>query len=304
VDPPGQSRPAQPPADGFYVNPTTFRGQQWNAAVTDLASNVEVDAVTMSQATVLAECCRIFAPRYRQAASAASSPTTVDRNSGMQAFGLAFEDVRAAFEQFLAASGDRPIVLLGHSQGAFHLHRLLTEVIAGTPLVERLVAAYAVGIAAPAGNLSGPWSGLTACDGPEKTGCVAAWSTYGPPGDGIAYQRAMAQRYPQYARADGGIDLLCMNPLTGAASPAPPEANLGAVALPALNGYLPAPQPAFVGAACEDGILKTSRVPPPPYTALALPGENYHFYDIPLFHSNLREDAARRVEAWLAEQAN
>ncbi len=303
-DPQGQSRPEQPPADAFYINPTTFRGMQWNASVADKAANDDVDAVTMSQATVLGACCRIFAPRYRQAASAASSGVDDGADSGMKAFGLAYVDVRAAFEQFVSQSGERPIVLLGHSQGAFHLHRLLTEVIAGTPLVDRLVAAYAVGIAAPKGYFTGPWQGLKMCDSEDATGCVAAWSSFGPEADPVAYQRRAAGRYPQYARPDGGIDLICVNPLTGSTSAAAAKANLGAVPLPAVNGYLTAPLPGLLGAACEQGILRTTAVAPPPFTALALPGENYHFYDVALFHSNLRRDAARRVDTWLANQAN
>ncbi len=46
-------------------------------------------------------------------------------------------------------------------------------------------------------------------------------------------------------------------------------------------------------------MLRTTAVAPEPFTALALPGENYHFYDVVLFYSNLRGDAARRVAAWL-----
>jgi len=303
-DPSGETRNEQPAADAFYINPTTFRGMQWNASVTDKAANEDVDAVTMSQATVLADCCRIYAPRYRQAASAASSGVDDGSGSGIQAFDLAYQDVRAAFEQFVSQSGGRPVVLLGHSQGAFHLHRLLTEVIAGSPLADRLVAAYAVGIAAPTGNFTGPWKGLSVCDSEAATGCVAAWSSFGPEADPVEYQRRTAGRYPQYARPDGGIDLICVNPLTGSASAAAPEANLGAVPLPPVNGYLPAPLPGLVGAACAQGILRTTAVPPPPFTALALPGDNYHFYDIALFHENLRRDAARRVDAWIAKQVN
>jgi CubicO group peptidase (beta-lactamase class C family) len=282
LDPPGQSRPEEPAADGFYIYPTTFRGMQWNAAVEDHAANEDVDAVVMSQATVLADCCRIFAPRYRQAASASVGDRT---GSGMQAFGLAYEDVRIAFDRFVVDSGERPIVLLGHSQGAFHLQRLLTEVIAGTALTERLVAAYAVGIPAPAALFEGPWRGLIPCTTPTSTGCVAAWSTYGPDAELVAFEQRIAARFPQYTRPDGGK-------------------NLGALPLPAVGGYLGSPIENLLGAACNAGMLRTSRVPPDLFTALVLPVENYHFYDIVLFHSNLRRDAARRVAAWVSNRGS
>ena len=295
-DPPGQNRPQDPPADAFYIYPTTYRGMTWNAAAEDDDANQDVDAVTMSQATILAACCRIFAPRYRQAVLASVSDRT---GSGMQAYGLAYEDVRAAFEKFVAASGSRPIVLLGHSQGALHLQRLLTEVIAGTALVDRLVAAYAVGIPAPEGMFAGPWRGLHPCATATDTGCVAAWSTFGPGADRAAYQGVIGQRYPQFQRPDGGVDLICTNPLTGSLEAADAKANSGAQPLPAVGGYLKAPTVGLVGADCDSGMLRTTQVPPAPFTALALPGENYHFYDVVLFHSNLRADAAGRVASWL-----
>ena len=109
----------------------------------------------------------------------------------------------------------------------------------------------------------------------------------------------MAQRFPQFARPDGGIDLLCINPLTGSALDAAPADNLGAVPLPAVGGYLQAPQQGLLGASCTGGMLRTTTATSEPFRALALPGENYHFYDVVLFYNNLRRDAARRVAAWL-----
>ena len=97
--------------------------------------------------------------------------------------------------------------------------------------------------------------------------------------------------------------MLCINPLTGSAADAAPADNLGAVPLPAVGGYLQTPQPGLVGTSCADGMLRTTTATSEPFRALALPGENYHFYDVVLFYNNLRRDAARRVTAWLDEQS-
>src|SRR5438874_577844 len=65
--------------------------------------------------------------------------------NAQKALDCAYRDVLAAFDRFVRESGDRPIILAGHSQGALHLSRLLRERIAGTPLARRIVAAYVVG---------------------------------------------------------------------------------------------------------------------------------------------------------------
>ena len=60
-----------------------------------------------------------------------------------QALGFAYQDVLRAFQYFLQhRSQGRPFVIASHSQGTHHGTRLLEEVIDGTPLAQRLVAAY------------------------------------------------------------------------------------------------------------------------------------------------------------------
>ncbi|SUJ05160.1 Protein of uncharacterised function (DUF3089) [Sphingomonas paucimobilis] len=64
-----------------------------------------------------------------------------------RALDLAYRDVDAAFTAFLAqVDPNRPLILAGHSQGALHLSRLLTDRVAKTPALQRrIVAAYIVG---------------------------------------------------------------------------------------------------------------------------------------------------------------
>jgi hypothetical protein len=297
-DPPGFARPDEPVADGFYIYPTTYRGMTWNARTDDPAANRDVDAVVMAQGSVLGDCCNIYAPRYRQAVSA----SVYDRTNGPQAYALAFEDVRAAFREFVRSS-DRPFVVIGHSQGAFHTQRLLTEEIVGTPLAERMVAAYVVGISSPRGLFDTDWRGLVPCDEPTTSGCVASWVTFGTGTDVSAWQQLMAQRFSQYTGDDGTVDLLCTNPLTGAGGAADRTRNTGSVAVPDVGGYMRAAVPGLVGAACDRGMLKVDADPGEDYKALALPGDNYHFYDIALFYANLRSDVLKRAMNWHAEHA-
>ena len=102
-----------------------------------------------SQASVLDACCAVYAPRYRQAASAAVFDQKGNRDP---AYGLAFTDIVRAFTHFAERTSDRPVVLLGHSQGALHAERLLSDVIAkDNALASRMAVTYIVGIPVPPG---------------------------------------------------------------------------------------------------------------------------------------------------------
>ena len=68
---------------------------------------------------------------------------------------------------------DRSFILAGHSQGTFHLLRLLQEKIINTPLAKRLVAAYLIGYSIPE-NISGIKSSRRA----TGAGSVIGWNTY------------------------------------------------------------------------------------------------------------------------------
>lgn len=93
-----------------------------------------------SQATCFNESCRVWAPYYRQCAiGALTNPKPRE---------IAYSDVKRAFEYFLAnlPSDTSPIVLASHSQGTFHLTRLVEELFEpNEALRSRLVCAYLVG---------------------------------------------------------------------------------------------------------------------------------------------------------------
>lgn len=281
--------------NAFYVNPTTFPGPTWNADANDRDTRLGVDAVVKGQASVLNDCCAVYAPYYRQAGSAAVFDRT---GSGTKAYELAFQDVRAAFDQFLAVSDDKPFVLMGHSQGAFHVQRLLSEVIIPRDLQDRLVVAYIVGISLPEDLITSEWKPLTPCATAAQVSCVMNWATFGPGADAVAHEQAIARRFPSYANEDGGIDLACTNPLTGSATSADAAANKGAVPLPVPGAYLSGPISGLVGAYCDGGLLRLSETPGKPFEAMVFFGENYHFYDVALFHKNLSEDVVRRATAF------
>src|SRR4051794_9151429 len=142
--PKGYAPTEQPSVEVFYVAPTTYlRRERWNAPLDDPQANYYLRLFAQSQASAFNGVGAVWAPRYRQATFGAFLTTAAD---AQRALDFAYRDVAAAFDAFLAAiPADRPIVLVGHSQGALQLTRLLSERVAGKPLAHRIVAAYIVG---------------------------------------------------------------------------------------------------------------------------------------------------------------
>src|SRR5258708_471376 len=150
ADDPSQWRPsgiaATPPKGAaiFYIHPTTYlQRDRWNAPP-EAGGDAELRThlFVQSQASAFNNAGQIWAPRYRQAAYGAFLLNSKDADAALD---FAYQDVVAAFNEFVKQAGDRPIILAGHSQGALHLERLLREKVANKPIAKRIVAAYVVG---------------------------------------------------------------------------------------------------------------------------------------------------------------
>ncbi|MEN9315737.1 MAG: hypothetical protein RIS35_2130, partial [Pseudomonadota bacterium] len=212
VVPAGASAAAHSPnADVFYVHPTTFKAKdRWNQDLSDDATNRWTDvSVIARQASAFNGCCRVWAPRYRQA-------SFVDRDGGRdRAMELAYTDVARAFDWFLAhRDARRPFILAGHSQGGWMVAALLERKVQGTPLQSRLIAAYIIGINLGEGEFGTRFKGITPCATPAQTGCVVQWNALLP----SANLPVMAGLYQStYVKSYGdnpGKLTLCINPLT------------------------------------------------------------------------------------------
>lgn len=293
-------------ADVFFLHPTsTLERAAPNAAI-DAGAAID-RAVLANQASAFNACCRIYAPRYRQASLAALGHDHA-------ADDLAYGDVAAAFDRFLAVAGPgRPFIVAGHSQGAGLALRLLTERIAPDPaLRRRLVAAYLVGAFVPA-DMAGV--GVPACATGSATGCAVSWNTSAGGAGG-----ARLLLHDATFRADGrwrhaaGRPALCVDPLDWTiGGRAPPEANRGSLPLRMRGGglegtrrvVLPDPVPGLTGAACAAGgalvVHVSPRAPAGFHDLLAWLTGSYHLEDYNLFWTSIRENAVERVTAAAAE---
>lgn len=279
----------------FFVHPTSYLDKaSWNAPIADEASRGLAATFVRGLASPFGGAAQLWAPRYRQATFGAFLS---DKPEALQALDLAYGDVAAAFDRFLAqVPANQPIVLVGHSQGAYHLRRLLKDKVAGKPLARRIAAAYVIGWPVSLDH-DLPLIGLPACAAPGQAGCVVSWLSYGEPADPAMTLAAYARRPALDGQSPGGSKFLCSNPLTGGiGGSAPASANLGTLK-PDKEVKTGSLIVGAVPAACRpDGFLSIGEAPD--MGAYVLPGNNYHVYDIPLFWANLRADFARRVLVW------
>ncbi|MBS0480635.1 MAG: DUF3089 domain-containing protein [Proteobacteria bacterium] len=279
----------------FFVHPTSYLNKaHWNAPLDDAPARAIAETMIRGEASAFNRSTQIWAPRYRQATIGAF---VSDKPEARQALDLAYRDVAEAFGQFIAAlPHGQPFVLAGHSQGSYHIKRLMQERIKGTPLAKRVVAVYAIGWIVDR-NRDLPAMGLPACERPDQTGCVISYLSFGDRADTTMMRSAFA-RFAGSAGATGDQPaILCSNPLTGGTGgSAPASANRGAL-VPNVDMTAGRIVPGYVGAACApDGTLRIGAGPDiGPYV---LPGGNYHVYDYPLFWGNLRSDFQVRAQAW------
>ena len=101
----------------------------------------------------------------------------------------------------------RGVVLIGHSQGTFHLRKLIAEEIEPKPAESaRLISGLLIGgnvLVKKGSTTGGDFQRTPACTGSTQTGCVVAYSTYNrTPPDNTRFGKYTPPRGP--ARRQGG----------------------------------------------------------------------------------------------------
>jgi hypothetical protein len=218
------------PVDCFYVYPTISGDDPPNA---DLQAGDEERGVVDAQFARFGQICRTFAPIYRQvplrALSALPGATTTTTTPGTPApRELAYGDVLDAWKHYLANDNPlpdgsvRPFVLIGHSQGAGHLRRLISEEIDGDEeLRSKLVSALLIGSGVPAPGAEGAFVNVPPCTSPEDLGCVVSYASFaadGPPPENSLFG----------AVREGEGRVVCTNPAALGGGVAPLDTIAGA----------------------------------------------------------------------------
>ncbi|MDQ0463164.1 hypothetical protein QO010_000912 [Caulobacter ginsengisoli] len=299
------ARPAQPsaedpPADVFFIHPTTYDGgEHWNAPFRDGKSSRLLERVMLpNYAGPFVRVGRIFAPRYRQASL--YSQLTL-REDARQARAFAYGDVLAAFRYWLAHDGgERPFVIVGVEQGGLLAARLLRDEVATDPrLRARFAGAYLIETVVPAASYA-PGVAIPACLSRQQTGCVLAWNSLRD-GDIDApdrLSRSLVWTPTNELETLDDSPALCVNPLTGGqgGEHSQPREALGAVNATGLEwGVRPPLLKREVTAWCKDGILRVTR---PKSTVFKRSGgwaDRLKVAPYNLFYADIEADALARI---------
>ncbi len=289
--------------DIFVVAPTIFLGNKnWNAPLDNLGVERNFKTIVAPNYVLPFENSgRVFAPKYRQAALYSLMTARDDAKAAQR---LAYDDVRRAFEVFLAENPpERPIVIVGYGQGGLHAVRLLSEEM-DAKARSKLAVAYIVDYPLPLDQFQSALSAYSPCQEARQTGCIVGFGAFRPTEfrrkqfyleklkmwDGEALVRA------------GDRPLLCTNPLSWETHSAyiSKKQHLGGVAAAGLEaGAVPAPTAQQTGAKCQDGILLIDR---PTQKSLRRPsrfGGKYRTLESNLFYEDLRQNASERISALL-----
>ncbi len=269
--------------DVFFLHPTMYtmkKKKKMNSDIDDDYLNAKTDYSTiLYQASVFNQHARVFAPRYRQAHL--SAYFTKDTIAALNAFQLAYEDVKASFVYYLENyNNGRPIIIASHSQGTTHALQLMKDFFDSTSLNKQLVAAYLVGMGIPKKH----FSYLKFCNDSSSTGCFVGW-------------RTMRRGYrPSYVKNDRSNSFV-INPLTWRSdnSYSPRRMNEGSLLYKFNKPYRNT-----TDAWIDDDVLWVKR-PHFPWSFLFL-SRNYHAGDINLFYINIRKNVETRILHFLANQ--
>jgi len=200
--------------DCFYVYPTVTASAPTSNTGTAVTPAIEAAAVT--QASRFSQVCNVWAPTYRQRTSASLA---VGLGNDPSADEISYQSLLAGWKDYLAHDNDgRPVVFIGHSQGAANVIRLLRAQVDGNAALRaRMVSAIILGgnVQVPVGKtVGGTFAHIPACTKAGQTGCVIAYSSFssppptdslfGRPGEGVSLQSGQT--------GSRGQQVLCTNP--------------------------------------------------------------------------------------------
>ena len=210
-----QSAQASPGSafDCFYVYPTVSTEPADNADLR--VQRAEVDAA-IAQASRFSQVCRVWAPMYRQVTE---SGLLTGFDADTQPETVAYESLLAAWRDYLAHDNHgRPIIFIGHSQGAALLIRLLASQVDPDPALRaRTVVAILAGgnVTVPTGKTVGAtFEHLPLCTARAEIGCVIAYSSFPaqPPSDSVFGRPGQGVSLQSGQTATEGVQVACVNP--------------------------------------------------------------------------------------------
>jgi hypothetical protein len=260
--------------DVFFIHPTTYLrkiNDQMNADIDNETVNERTNYRTiLNQASAFNEF-RLFAPRYRQANYSAYMSLLGGYEN---VFDTAYADIKKAFQYYLMHwNQGHPFFIASHSQGSQHAVRLLKELIEGTQLEKRLVAAYIIGMP-PVKTVR---LKLPVCSDSTQTGCY------------VAFTEDFRQQFSFLGRSE----LETVNPLTWKTTG---SVGISAMHKGAVVNDFNSVKPHVLSTQIKSNKLVIS----PDAGSIEIPDriENLHVLDINLFYVDIRNNLRTRAAAY------
>lgn len=261
--------------DVFYIYPTIYtKGNTWNADVNDRHLNKKIDGLPVKyQASIFNQVGRVYVPRYRQAILESYNDTT---GNGKQAFDLAYQDIKEAFEYYLKYYNQgRPIIIASHSQGSTHGKRLIRDFFDTSEKKQQLVAAYIVGMDV----YKEDYQVLMPCKEEKAVNCYITWASYKAGSTG-----------------KGKLDVqlhgnVCVNPISWRLDSVP-ASSTGGILLN-VNRKKRFHTEAYI----QNNFLHVTT-----NTIFFKRKDELHLIDMNLFWYDIRANVQKRVEAYLKQQ--
>ena len=298
-----------PEVDVFYIHPTLYnKPDRWNMHYQDPAGSRFLESLILpNQLSVFHPQTTLYAPRYNAASLGAFYPDKEEMRpylQGLDALMRPYKEIEAAFQNFLETRDpDKPFILAGHGQGAYHIAHLIENWVVFSDLQDKLIAAYMVGwpVRIDADNITA--HSLPACAEEAAIGCIVSWSSFTQDAKDPSFQQIVAWHEKAFPAAQNSR-FLCTNPLTWRIDDqASTQQNLGAVEMLAGQQSLPSPTPNLTGAKCVDGLLMVDKNLPSTWHQFDMGNGAMTLYDYNLFYMNIRQNIGMRIQAWKSKHS-
>lgn len=282
--------------DVFIIYPTvTMSMDDADRPYVRLDSPAMLEAASgwlMANEGLASESANIYAPVYRQLNSVELSSLNSDTfesytNSTPR------DDIFAAFDYYLTNvnKGERPFILLGHSQGSQLTVELATTFLGNEKYYKNnknLIATYAIGVSVTKSQIDKN-PNLKFSQSGNDVGVIISWNTTAP-------SEIETEAYKNFGTWKQGA--LVTNPITWKTDETPASAVPFAGFMPGPDGVTPVQGNADAIVDKARGLLSVTTVDESGYNSGLPTVSKYHPCDIVFFYDSIKQNINDRIKAF------
>ena len=268
--------------DVFFLYPTGYQGGSHDLSdINDGTMVAHANVSKAGQASVFAQSCNIYMPKYRQLAVSALRKYGNEEN---MIYCASFDLYSALDYYFENCNNGRPFIIAGHSQGSVWATVILQDYMKKHPeYLKRMVAAYVIGYSITKDYLKRN-THLKFATGATDTGVIISYNT-----EGVGNKNADNMVVEKGAVA--------INPINWKTDSTKASASQNLGSLDHSTGKIVTPGIADAQLDLERGVVICTTVP----KSMATQGfgpESYHTHEYSFFYMNLVKNIADRIAAF------